>query len=235
MNYDFILQKAADVLIHCDIHSFPIDCLSVMEQYGLVCRKYSEQSPQNQLHCRSVSDDAFSLKNIVFYNDMVTHTRIRFSLMHELGHHILGHTGNRSASQEAEANYFASNLLAPRLVIHASGCRTPEETAALFDISAEAALYAYEDCRRHSYPDHDLNGMNRFDQKLYRHFLDADTQTFVYHRQPCCFCGNEIVNSTKLLCHECEKTYGHHTDPVRSESDSLISDTRLSSYYQYGI
>lgn len=77
--------------------------------------------------------------------------RQRFTCAHELGHILLGHTGkyklvNREPSRgdnpiEQEANVFASRLLAPACVLWALNTKTPEEIAALCDISYQAAEF----------------------------------------------------------------------------------------------
>lgn len=77
--------------------------------------------------------------------------RQRFTCAHELGHILLGHTGeyklvNREPSRgdnpiEQEANVFASRLLAPACVLWALNARTPEEISALCDISYQAAEF----------------------------------------------------------------------------------------------
>lgn len=50
---------------------------------------------------------------------------------------------------EAEANYFAKNLLAPMAVIARAGAIDRETIASLCDISLEAAAYREKDCLRH--------------------------------------------------------------------------------------
>lgn len=80
--------------------------------------------------------------------------RQRFTCAHELGHILLGHTGkyklvNREPSRgdnpiEQAANVFAARLLAPACVLWALNARTPEEIAALCDISHQAASFRAE-------------------------------------------------------------------------------------------
>lgn len=93
-------------------------------------------------------------RGVIFVSDQCIQTRQRFTAAHELGHILLGHVGryalvNREPSSydnpiEQEANVFASRLLAPACVLWALNARTPEEIAALCQISYQAATYRAE-------------------------------------------------------------------------------------------
>lgn len=65
--------------------------------------------------------DPASGRSIVFYNDKISvKERIKFSIAHELGHHVLKHDpSDHSAysTQEIEANFFAAELLMPQQII----------------------------------------------------------------------------------------------------------------------
>ena len=77
--------------------------------------------------------------------------RQRFTAAHELGHILLGHVGryelvNREPTPhdnpiEHAANVFSSRLLAPACVLWGCGAKTPEQIAALCDISHQAAQF----------------------------------------------------------------------------------------------
>lgn len=80
--------------------------------------------------------------------------RQRFTCAHELGHILLGHVGeyqlvNREPSSqdnpiEQAANVFASRILAPACVLWALNVKSPEEIAALCQISYQAAVFRSE-------------------------------------------------------------------------------------------
>ena len=101
----------------CKITSFPFDCKKVINEYGYDCKAYSSLSERKQKICFGISDDACIMKGTIYYNDMILKDRIRFTLMHELGHLLLEHF-EKSDIEEDEADYFASCILAPRIMIH---------------------------------------------------------------------------------------------------------------------
>lgn len=146
---EYIKQKILFVYRECGICSFPIDCFEILKHYGFIIRTYDEaklKDPQLYKALRSYSDDAMKYHNYIYYNHHGNIGRIRFSLMHELGHHILGHIGE-SKRNEDEADYFASNILAPRSLIYTLNCRNAEDVHTTFEISYAAANRAWYDYR----------------------------------------------------------------------------------------
>ena len=86
---------------------------------------------------------------IIFYNQVEAPCRVRFSIMHEFGHYVLGHELNLAREdplygvQEVEANCFAAQLLMPEQLLRACTQRgkTLSEDFIIqsFDVSREAA------------------------------------------------------------------------------------------------
>jgi hypothetical protein len=75
--------------------------------------------------------------------------RHRFSLAHELGHHLLGHRHGESELAERQANIFAGALLVPPTWLRrdvASGL-TAEALAARYEVSREVIFIALKDGR----------------------------------------------------------------------------------------
>lgn len=130
-------KQILSVYQKCNIHSFPFCCQTVLAVYGYSVKTYIEKANSTQqlkaLH--SFSSDAFTDHNTrtVFYNDAISARRIRFSLMHELGHIIL------ETDSDKEADDFASNILAPRPVIYFKKMKNAQTIADFFDISITAA------------------------------------------------------------------------------------------------
>lgn len=146
MDCNQIRKVAANALITCNIHSFPIDCFAILKQYGFRVYSYLElQKKKPELYnlCISYSQDAFCINslNLIAYNSQKSANRIRFSLMHELGHHLLRHR-NDLPSNEDEANYFASNILAPRIAMYYAHLKSVNEVGQFFTFLLPAAYYA---------------------------------------------------------------------------------------------
>ena len=149
MDYNFIAKKTLSVYVECDIRSFPIDCFKILRHYNFRIYTYAQllaANPRLYEMCRKYSDDAFRYQNIICYNQQSHEKRIRFSLMHELGHYILGHKED-SDENEDEADYFASCMLAPRIAILKTGCGTAEDIHDQFDVSYAAANRILSDFR----------------------------------------------------------------------------------------
>ena len=111
MNYEKVYAAVLDVYEYCQIRSFPFSCKEVFAHYGYRLMSYhevSEQNPELYQMCTLYSEDAFMdrTNHLVLYNSSIPGQRPRFSQMHELGHIILGHEGEKE-EQEKEANLFA--------------------------------------------------------------------------------------------------------------------------------
>ena len=141
MDNNLIRDMAAGVLLECNVHNFPIDCIEILMHYGFRVYTYDEISSTNARlleMCRKYSDDAFTYQDIVCYNQNALPARTLFSLMHELGHYILKHEESTS-DNEAEADYFASCMLAPRVAIQRLQCKTALDIHERFGLSIAAS------------------------------------------------------------------------------------------------
>lgn len=146
MNYEKVYAAVLDVYEYCQIRSFPFSCKEVFAHYGYRLMSYhevSEQNPELYQMCTLYSEDAFMdrTNHLVLYNSSIPGQRPRFSQMHELGHIILGHEGEKE-EQEKEANLFAGMVLTPSMAIHYSRLRNADDLAYAFQISYNAASCA---------------------------------------------------------------------------------------------
>lgn len=196
MRYHEIQSQILDVYETCKIQAFPFDCHKVLEHYGYRIFTYQQLRKTNDRlyrYCCRLSDDAFHYKDfkIVAYDETKLWQRIRFSLMHELGHIILNHT-EETPQTENEANYFASHILVPRMAIYYSRCRNKESVAKLFDISLSAAELALDDYE--IWYKKASKHMSPLDRRMYLHFYDSSSKSFIYHVEECFWCGAPVYN-----------------------------------------
>ncbi len=148
MNYKKYQQSrnlAWQILLEENIRQLPVSTLSLCRGMGIPAHSYQHRD----------RSDAYSTildgQAHIFVSGTALPQRQRFSVAHELGHILLGHVGRyRLVCREPdpkdnpiaqEANVFGSRLLAPACVLWALNARTPEEIAALCQISYQAAVF----------------------------------------------------------------------------------------------
>ena len=149
MNIDLIDNKILSIYKECKIQTFPIDCELILQHYGFVLYTFKElQNANKTLYnaAKSYSNDAFRFRMSIYYNSCMPKNRIRFTLMHELGHFILGHQSQEIESEQ-EADYFASCMLVPRIAILRTGCTTADDIHDQFEVSYAAANRILSDFR----------------------------------------------------------------------------------------
>lgn len=227
MDTESIQSKILEIFKRCKIKQFPINCFSVLKTLEIVTTPYSDLSEKKQKSCHLISDDAFTLTNAIYYNDHVhLDGRLRFSLMHELGHITLKHLDFHEKEQEQEANFFASHFLAPRMIIHYTGCKNANDVAKRFHLSTEAADYAFQDYRRwHRLA---IYRMSVIDQKIYDYFYEPTIHKFAYDTHPCIFCQNMIYNQPdEPYCPSCRRQSIHLSD-----LHHLSPESRIQAYIQ---
>lgn len=198
MDYDKIKYTAFSIYEKCGIDRLPFDCLLAINLLGYECKKYSKLTENKLDACMVLSADACTIADVIYYNDKKSGRRIRFSLMHELGHLVLG------TELEAEANLFASNILCPSIALHYSRLKNIREISNMFNISLECAKYAHETYEKWLYSVKHY-GMTDIDRKMYSHFYEDVADQFVFKEEPCVYCGTIVYNSNKPICKQCDK------------------------------
>ena len=154
------------ILLDAGIGHLPVDLTCVIRHLNILAVTYAE-SPGLLSYLasrgRAVSEDGFTVLSesgpVILYGDAVRpEGRRRFTMAHELGHIILGHRPDESGvlsrwnrwdaensdPREAEANIFASRLMAPARVLHALGAYSVYEIMELTGLSYTAALIRAE-------------------------------------------------------------------------------------------
>ena len=154
-HYKKARNKSWEVLHDCGISEFPIDLGKIADFYGIKITLYSDTKLIQLFKEDVLQGDGFVLRNgdeiQVFINDKIhNRNRRRFTLAHELGHALLGHSldeihyrnseiDSQTDAQEVEANVFARDILMPATVLAALDIHTPEEIMHLCNISRQSA------------------------------------------------------------------------------------------------
>lgn len=146
--YEEIKRAFANMLVDYDIKGIPINAFEIAIKIGLKLVPYSTLSKEERLETIKFNRDGFSVEKndgdwiIYFQDENVPFTRINQTIMHEIGHYILGHLID-GEEEEAEAKFFAKYALAsPVLIHHMKSEVTVENVMEEFDIGFQAAGYA---------------------------------------------------------------------------------------------
>ena len=151
--YDEIINECVNVFVKHDIRNIPIDCFEIANKMGIRLKPYSTLSEESLNKAMSISVDGFviikpegvqpfiTLQRYIFYNDDMPPKRVKFTIMHELGHIVLNHSEGSDLA-EAEANLFAKYSLAPPPLVHKTSPNDYLDIAATYEISEEYASYA---------------------------------------------------------------------------------------------
>lgn len=138
-------SEILDVYRMCNVRSFPIDCEVIVRGCGFDLVSYKDLAKDHEEYKRLClySNDAFTSfeDRMICYNNRIRHTRIRFSLMHEIGHCVL------QTDEEDPADTFAANILAPPAIILAKKLQNADEISRFFGLSVSAANNAVRSIR----------------------------------------------------------------------------------------
>lgn len=191
MDYKRSRDAAWKVLIKNNVSSLPVGVYKICATEGVRLFTYTEGAElitRLKIGGAKLGNDAFSFQRMIFYDDTRPITRQRFSVAHELGHILLhpqteATVYNREISpdddpHEAEANVFASRVLAPICVLHYLNLNSPEEIAEVCKISLIAAQIRYERLRMLRQRDADMYArtgrgcflLSRFERVVYYNF-----------------------------------------------------------------
>lgn len=109
------------------IDDFPFSSTKIVEELlGIQCMSYTRAVSKYGLTVRDFgSNDAFIVNHnrrmLLFYNDKNSVERIRFSVLHEIGHILFNHEFSNQeftyGKQEVETNFFVGQLLMPDQLI----------------------------------------------------------------------------------------------------------------------
>ncbi len=157
VNYKKVYSKANEYLaLAQSITGFPFKVKEfVYEQSDIKLCSFKKAKEKYDIYIPLFGSESAIIQEIsgiyiIFYNQDEPVYRVRFSIMHEFGHYVLGHKMNLKESdplyhtQELEANCFAAQLLMPeqllRECINRHKRTTIEFIMSAFEVSEDAAL-----------------------------------------------------------------------------------------------
>lgn len=146
--YEEIKAECVNMLEHVHATSYPLNAVDILRTLGAILIPYSEIGDKvKEATSEAFSKDGFQLtKNgilYVFFNNTRGSGRTKYTLFHESGHFWLKHAFP-SELAESEADFFAKYCLAPPPVVHYFGCSDFYQLMDRFELSQEAAIYAWQ-------------------------------------------------------------------------------------------
>ncbi len=156
VDYKKVYTKAnEDIVVSSTINDFPFNVRDfIYEMSDIELRSYKKAYMEYSIHIPMFGSESAVLqeyegRHIVFYNQDEPAYRVRFSVLHEYAHYILGHKMNLKKTdtlyhkQELEANCYAAQLLMPEQLLRKCEKRhrrlTVEYIMNSFSTSEEAA------------------------------------------------------------------------------------------------
>ena len=144
--YKGVRNASWQCLIDCGITELPIKPVRIAAHYGIICN----QTAKEQLKGASGEINAVGDNVYITFAESDPKQRQRYTIMHELGHYLLGHLGETPLSrsehdcrpeEEQAADKFAIDMLAPACVLWGLGLHTAEDIARVCNISMQAAQF----------------------------------------------------------------------------------------------
>lgn len=130
----------------------PVNGFEIASKMGIKVVPYSAIPESKRWLLFKKSEDGFCVERnlgewYIYYNDARDYGRVNNTIMHEIGHIVLDHSED-SELAEKEVKFFAKFALAPPVLVHKFQLASAEEIADIFEISFEAACYAYSYYRK---------------------------------------------------------------------------------------
>ncbi len=148
--YEEIKKEVVELFERYDIRSIPISGYELAERMGIRLIPYSSLSACQLSAAYRLSKDGFYLesgdgKEYIYFNDKTDNHRINMTILHEIGHAVLGHYENTDPDiAESEASFFAKYAAAPPPLIHCIKPTCPKNISDAFSLSHQASVYAYD-------------------------------------------------------------------------------------------
>lgn len=140
--YESIKNDVANLYKCLNITKLPIDPFEICEKMNIKLVKYSDYDEEKRKDLIRIQPQGFNIAGpIIYYNDMQMLQKVKFTILHEIGHIIRGHK-ERSPLAEAEAEWFAAYAIAPPPVINLFKVSDFTDIVDIFDISFDCACHS---------------------------------------------------------------------------------------------
>ncbi len=149
--YEEIKRKAVETIAKTDERAIPVDPIAMAGGLGIHVVAYQDLFAVGMNACFKKSKNGFKFLLddgegnetwYIYYNKDMPRGRVRFTILHEIGHIVLGHL-QESDVAEAEANFFAKFAIAPPSLVHLIRPSDYIDVALAFDLSGEGAFYSW--------------------------------------------------------------------------------------------
>lgn len=147
-SYEYIKEEVVALFEEYNIKTIPISGFELAHKMGLKIIPYSKFSESKQERLIEIDKDGFftdynGIETILF-NDKANSKRANMTILHEIGHYVLGHTNMMNSEEaEAEAKFFAKYASAPPVLIHLLKTKSAENIACVFNLSDKASEIAF--------------------------------------------------------------------------------------------
>ncbi len=153
--YEEIKRVVAKMYSDSGINFVPVDPFKIAQALGYILVPYSSLDQKYEAACLRISVSRFkflltngdSRQHFIVYNDRKCSGHVRFTILHEIGHILLGHM-QESDLAEAEANFFAKYAIAPPSLVHVVKPNDYMDVADAFGLSSECAFNSWNYYRK---------------------------------------------------------------------------------------
>lgn len=144
--YNKIEEKVFLLYKELNLTKLPINPFDIAERRGYIIKSFSQL---NKKDFSLIKTDAISYYNpyikkfVIYYDDKQDRRRVRFTIMHEIGHIEMGHRQESILARKV-ADYYAAYTLAPSPVIHYCKCEDYMDIVNKFDVSQTCADICFQ-------------------------------------------------------------------------------------------
>ena len=170
--YEEIKAEVTDLFERYKVKCIPINGFELAIKMGIILISYSSLSPIKLAAASKVSSDGFYFepgdgREYIYYNDNIGYARSNMTILHEIGHCVLGHDdGMDQKEAEAEAKFFAKYAAAPPPLVHMIKPTSPDDIGLAFGISYIASVYAFAYYHKWLLKHHRIRNYSTYEQHL---------------------------------------------------------------------